>query len=189
MISSDANVKKIVTLVEETKEWVELKSSKTRLDVAQKLVHVAGALLFIFVLLLIAMLVLACLSFAAAYSLENVVGSKATAFLCIGLFYVVLLAVAYFTREKWLLAPLAHLFSELTPDDLKKKCDSMQTDIASKEKSLKKQWNSLVNEEEPVVLSPTKRVLSWISDSSNVIDGALLGWKLYRIFGKKKKFI
>jgi hypothetical protein len=84
---------------------------------------------------------------------------------------------------------LAHLFSELTPDDLKKKCDSMQTDITSKEKSLKKQWNSLVNEEEPVVLSPTKRVMSWISDSSNVIDGALLGWKLYRIFGKKKKFL
>lgn len=189
MISSDANVKKVVALVEETKEWVELKTEKTRLDVAQKMVRIVGTLFFIFVLMLIAMLVLACLSFAAAYSLENVVGSKAAAFLCIGLFYVVLLAVAYLTREKWLLAPLARLFSELTPEDLKKKCDSMQTDIASKEKSLKNQWNSLVNEEEPVVLSPTKRVLSWISDSSNVIDGALLGWKLYRIFGKKKKFI
>ena len=189
MISSDANVKKIVTLVEDTKEWVELKSAKTRLDVAQKLVHVAGTLFFVFVFLLISMLALACLSFAAACSLEDVVGSKATAFLCIGLFYVVLLAVAYFTRKKWLLAPLAHLISELTPDDLKKKCDSMQTDIASKEKSLKKQWNALVNESQPVVMSPTKRVMSWISDSSNVIDGALLGWKLYRIFGKKKKFI
>ena len=189
MISSDANVKKIVTLVEDTKGWVELKSAKTRLDVAQKMVHIVGALFFTFVLLLIAMLVLACLSFAAAYSLENVVGSKAVAFICIGLFYVVLLVVAYLTREKWLLAPLAKLFSELAPDDLKKKCDTMQTDIASKEKSLKNQWNSLVNEEEPVVLSPTKRVMSWISDSSNVIDGALLGWKLYRIFGKKKKFL
>jgi hypothetical protein len=189
MISSDANVKKIVTLVEDTKEWVELKSAKTRFDVAQKMVHVVGALFFMFVLLLITMIVIACLSFAAAYSLENLVGSKATAFLCIGLFYVVLLAVAYFTRDKWLIAPLARLFSELAPDDLKKKCDTMQTDIALKENSLKNQWNSLVNEEEPVILSPTKRVLSWISDSSHVIDGAILGWKLYRIFGKKKKIL
>ena len=81
------------------------------------------------------------------------------------------------TRSKWLFAPLGRLFSDLAPEELKKKSDSMQTDITAKESSLKKNWDSLVNEEEPVVLSPTKRVMNWITDSSNVIDGALLGWK------------
>lgn len=188
MISSEANVKKIVALIEDSKGWVELKSEKTRLDVTRKLVTIVGMLFFIIVLLMIVMLILACLSFAAAYSLESVVGSRSAAFMCVSLCYVVLLALAYFTREKWLFTPLARLFSELAPDELKKKCDTMQTDITAKEASLRKNWDSLVNEEEPVVLSPTKRVMNWISDSSNVIDGALLGWKLYRIFGKKKKF-
>ena len=184
MISSEANVKKIVALIEDSKGWVELKSEKTRLDVTHKLVTIIGMLFFIIVLLLILMLILACLSFAAAYSLESTMGSKSAAFLCVSLFYVVLLIVAYATRDKWLFAPLARMFSDLAPEELKKKSDSMQTDISAKEKN----WNSLVNEEEPVVLSPTKRVMNWISDSSNVIDGALLGWKLYRVFGKKKKF-
>ena len=184
MISSEANVKKIVALIEDSKGWVELKSEKTRLDVTHKLVSIVGMLFFIIVLLLILMLVLACLSFAAAYSM----GSKSAAFLCVSLFYVVLLIVAYATRSKWLFAPLGRLFSDLAPEELKKKSDSMQTDITAKESSLKKNWDSLVNEEEPVVLSPTKRVMNWITDSSNVIDGALLGWKLYRVFGKKKKF-
>jgi len=188
MISSEANVKKIVALIENSKGWVELKSEKTRLDVTHKLVSIVGMLFFIMVLLLILMLILACLSFAAAYSLEGIVGSRPAAFLCISLFYVVLLLIAYATRSKWLFAPLAHLFSDLAPEELKKKSDSMQADITAKESALKKNWNSLVNEEEPIVLSPTKRVMNWITDSSNVIDGALLGWKLYRIFGKKKKF-
>ena len=188
MISSDANVKKIIALIEDSKGWVELKSEKTRLDVTHKLVTIIGMLFFIIVLLLILMLVLACLSFAAAYSLESAMGSKSAAFLCVSLFYVVLLIVAYATRSKWLFAPLGRLFSDLAPEELKKKSDSMQTNIAATESSLKKNWNSLVNEKEPVILSPTKRVMNWISDSSNVIDGALLGWKLYRVFGKKKKF-
>ena len=188
MISSEANVKKIVALIEDSKGWVELKSEKTRLDVTHKLVTIIGMLFFIIVLLLILMLILACLSFAAAYSLESAMGSKSAAFLCVSLFYVVLLIIAYATRSKWLFAPLGRLFSDLAPEELKKKSDSMQTDIAATESSLKKNWNSLVNEKEPVILSPTKRVMNWISDSSNVIDGALLGWKLYRVFGKKKKF-
>ena len=39
MISSEANVKKIVALIEDSKGWVELKSEKTRLDVTHKLCH------------------------------------------------------------------------------------------------------------------------------------------------------
>lgn len=36
--------------------------------------------------------------------------------------------------------------------------------------------------------SPTQRALSFISSSAGLIDGALLGWKLYRKFGKTKSF-
>jgi len=187
MISSDANVKKIVSLIEDSKGWAELKSEKTRLDVLHKLVYIVGTLFFVIVLLLILMLVLVCFSIAVAYSLEDVVGSKTAGFLLVGACYVLLLILAYATREMWLFTPLTRLFSELAPNELKKKSDSMQTDIVAKETSLKKNWDSLVNEE-PVVLSPTKRVMSWVTNSSNIIDGAILGWKLYKIFGKKKKF-
>lgn len=36
--------------------------------------------------------------------------------------------------------------------------------------------------------SPTQRALSFISSSAGLIDGAILGWKLYRKFGKTKSF-
>ncbi len=188
MISSDDNVKRIVTFVEDAKGWAELKSEKTKLDVTEKLVQVMGVMFFALILLFISMLMLACLSIAAAYSLEDVVGSRALAFLLIGILYALVLIVGYMTRSKWLINPLSSLFSELSPEQIRTKSTSMQEDIKAREASLKGQWNAFIDEQDDTRLSPTRRVLSWVLTSANIIDGAILGWKLYRSFGKKKFF-
>ena len=51
-------------------------------------------------------------------------------------------------------------------------------------------WNDLFHSEPTkAVASPTQRAISFLTNSAGIIDGALLGWKLYRKFGSKKKSI
>ena len=186
MISSDDNVKKIASFLEGSKEWVELRSEYTKTETVRQVSKIVGALFFAIVLLLISILVMLCLSFAIAYALEDVLGSKSTAFLIVTLFYIILLVTAYATRRAWLLKPLARLMSGMTPDDLQAKSSNLKQQITKNEESLQNQWEDMIYEEDET-LSPTKRFISTIANSANIIDGALLGWKLYKMFGRGRQ--
>ena len=76
-------------------------------------------------------------------------------------------------------------------DSLQIKRASLKKEMSKKEAELHKTWDNLFHkkEEDSLVssLSPTKRVMSFLSSSTVVIDGMLLGWKLYNRFGRKRK--
>ncbi|MBO5613581.1 MAG: hypothetical protein J5905_03650 [Prevotella sp.] len=66
---------------------------------------------------------------------------------------------------------------------------ALKQEINAKEAGLRQLWDGVFHKPQPVMqsLSPTKRVLSLLSSSTAVIDGMLLGWKLYRRFGRKRR--
>lgn len=75
-------------------------------------------------------------------------------------------------------------------DSLQTKRASLKKEMNKKETELHQTWDSLFHKKEDTLmssLSPTKRVLSFLSSSTAVVDGMLLGWKLYNRFGRKRR--
>ena len=66
---------------------------------------------------------------------------------------------------------------------------TLKQEIIAKEKELHNVWDDLFHKPEPLAqsFSPTRRVMSFLSSSTAVIDGILLGWKLYNRFGRRRR--
>lgn len=63
----------------------------------------------------------------------------------------------------------------------------MKKQLTESEDKLAGIWNELFHEAPAKALtSPTQRAMSFLTSSAGIIDGALLGWKLYRKFGNGK---
>ena len=58
----------------------------------------------------------------------------------------------------------------------------LKEDIEQDEKEMKKMWNSLFKKPSSTYKSPSQKLSNFLSMSGGIIDGALLGWKLYRKF-------
>lgn len=56
--------------------------------------------------------------------------------------------------------------------------------IEQDEKEMKNMWNSLFKKPSSTYKSPSQKLSNFLSMSGGIIDGALLGWKLYRKFKK-----
>lgn len=66
---------------------------------------------------------------------------------------------------------------------------SLKQEIAEKEKGMRQLWDDVFHKPETVTqsFSPTRRAMSFISSSTAIIDGMLLGWKLYNRFGRRRR--
>lgn len=66
---------------------------------------------------------------------------------------------------------------------------ALQQDMRNSEGKMRSLWNDVLHKDETqnplAAMSPTKRIISFVSTSGVVIDGAILGWKLYNRFGNK----
>lgn len=60
----------------------------------------------------------------------------------------------------------------------------LQKQLGDSGKEVKTIWDSIFHKSEPSPSSPTQRLMSLASTSAGLIDGAILGWKLYRKFKK-----
>lgn len=65
--------------------------------------------------------------------------------------------------------------------------DVLRTEIRTDEKQMRQLWNQLFAKPEPLsALTPSKRISAMMNTGAGVLDGVILGWKLYRKFKKKK---
>ncbi|MBQ8452720.1 MAG: hypothetical protein IJ539_02960 [Prevotella sp.] len=70
--------------------------------------------------------------------------------------------------------------------DIRTRKESLRQDIKNDEERVTQLWQRLTTPEQPAgLMTPSRRVAGLMSTGMNVIDGLLLGWKLYRKFGKK----
>ena len=62
----------------------------------------------------------------------------------------------------------------------------LNKDIQRSEQEIKATWNSIFHPKKaPAPKTPTQRLVALASSSMGLIDGALLGWKLYKKFIQK----
>jgi len=74
-----------------------------------------------------------------------------------------------------------------TLDEIRLRKAHLQTEIAKENAKIKGLWNNLFHK--PVKKrTPSKRFSGLMNTSVGIVDGLLLGWKLYRKFNGKKSF-
>ena len=71
-------------------------------------------------------------------------------------------------------------------EELQARKDLLNEEIQKEEQQIKDLWNTLFHK--PAMLtssSPSKRLAGILSTGAGIIDGAILGWKLYKKFKKR----
>ena len=73
-----------------------------------------------------------------------------------------------------------------TLEDIQDRKDALYNSISQDNEHIRTLWNQLFVKPEPLsALSPSKRIGSMITTGASLVDGLILGWKLYRKFKRK----
>lgn len=82
-------------------------------------------------------------------------------------------------------------FSSL--DDIRAYKEELLEQIRQDRDVISTKWNDLFHREEPTPQSKVQKIMKMLSMGTGVLDGAMLGWKLYRkyqegafLFGKRR---
>lgn len=71
-------------------------------------------------------------------------------------------------------------------DDIRRRKDELLTDITKDNTAMENLWHGLFHKPDTLA-TPTSRFSGMMKTSVGVLDGLILGWKLYRKFGGGKK--
>ncbi|MFN0014104.1 MAG: phage holin family protein [Saprospiraceae bacterium] len=88
------------------RQYVKLQADYFRLDMAERIAKVSSLLLVLLAIGALGLFALVMLSLAVAFYLGNLWGSYPTAFLCVGGGYVLLAALLWVFKDRWLTNPL-----------------------------------------------------------------------------------
>ncbi|WP_077196388.1 phage holin family protein [Prevotella ihumii] len=100
MFSNDNNVETIGQLVERLKRYIGLQAEYVKLDVIEKVVRLLTVLILATVFVGTLTLALIYFSFAAAFALQQLVGSLVLGFLIVGSFYLFILVLLVLLRHR-----------------------------------------------------------------------------------------
>ncbi|MBP3838176.1 MAG: hypothetical protein ILA04_03455 [Prevotella sp.] len=68
---------------------------------------------------------------------------------------------------------------------IKEQKEAIRNSIQEDDRRMKELWNKLFHHEPTHLKTPTKRFAGIMNTGANLLDGLILGWKLYRKFNKK----
>ena len=112
MFSNDKNIETIGQLIEVSKHYIELQTESLKLDVFEKIVRLLTAITISAIFVVLLMLALIYLSFAAAFALSSSLGNVA-AFCMVGGFYLLMLMLCILFRHQWIERPLVRFLALL----------------------------------------------------------------------------
>ncbi len=70
-------------------------------------------------------------------------------------------------------------------DDIQRRKSALKGDLTANERRIGKLWNELFRpERKKTIQTPSMKLANIFSTGAGLLDGALLGWKLYRKFIK-----
>lgn len=116
MFSSDKNIESVAQLIEGIKKYASLRLEHTKFNIIEKTVRIITALTTTLLLSFLIMLMLIYLSFAASYAIASLVDSYVIGFLCVAVFYFVLLILIVAKRKSWIERPLVRFLSNVLLD-------------------------------------------------------------------------
>jgi len=75
-----------------------------------------------------------------------------------------------------------------TLDEIREYRDTLLEEIRKDDEKIQSMWSGLFHKPQILTAStPSKRISSILNASAGILDAAILGWKLYRKFHRKKK--
>ena len=72
-------------------------------------------------------------------------------------------------------------------DDIRRRKDELLTDITKDSTTMENLWTGLFHKPDNLVATPSSRLTGMMKTGVGILDGLILGWKLYRKFGGGKK--
>lgn len=112
MFSNDKNIETIGQLVEVLKHYIGLQTEYVKLDVIEKIVRLLTVAAITFTLVILLLLAVIYLSFAAAYALVPSMGA-AGAFCVVAGGYLLILLLCIIFRRQWIERPLVGFLANL----------------------------------------------------------------------------
>ena len=185
MFSNDKNVETIAQLIEVLKHYIGLQSEYVKLDVIEKVVRLLTVITLVVVFCIILLISFIYLSFAAVYALQPLVGSLALAFLIVIGFYLLLLVILRESFNVKIEIMIEQTTRYKSLNDIRLRKAQLRSDIIKDSNKIAGLWNELVHKPKDNS-TPTKRFSGMITTGAGVLDGAILGWKLYRKLGGKQ---
>lgn len=83
------------------------------------------------------------------------------------------------------------MYKDITEIEAKK--EELRKALTKKEDEIATLWDTLFNPPQPKLETPTQKAIHYAHTAAGLLDGAMLGWKLYRrlngvfSFGKRKR--
>jgi len=72
-------------------------------------------------------------------------------------------------------------------EEIRAEKDKLLQEIRKENNTMAGHWNALFHHQDSSSLLPSKRTSRFLTTGASVFDFAVLGWKLYRKFKKKKR--
>lgn len=120
MFAGEESGKGISDLLGGIKRYLELQKDYVLLELVEKLTILLSAILLIFVLVMLGMVAVFYLLFAAAYWLAPLVGGLTSSFAIIGLVVLVFILAIYLLRERLITKPITVFMAKLFFSSTKK---------------------------------------------------------------------
>lgn len=113
MFSSDNNINNLGRLVQETKEYLDLRMDLARHDLTAKFITLLSALCVGVLIMIVLAVSFLLVSFSLVQALHDWLRNESAAYLIVGGGYVLLALVIYVTRRRFIYNPLANFIGHL----------------------------------------------------------------------------
>lgn len=117
MFSDNRNIENLQQLYADIKKYILLQKDYAKLEMVEKLTMLASAFAMAFILIVLGMIALLCLLFAAAYAMAPLVGGLPVSFLLITGVVLMMTGAACIWRKKLFTNPIVHFLSKLFLDN------------------------------------------------------------------------
>jgi ABC-type transporter Mla maintaining outer membrane lipid asymmetry permease subunit MlaE len=116
MFSTDRNIKTLEELGAEFKHYLELQKRFVKLEFVSKLIVLLSALILGMILFLIGAVAFILAAFCFASLIGDLTGSQTLGYACIAIFFILLAAIVFINRDRWITARLVKFLSNLFLD-------------------------------------------------------------------------
>lgn len=73
-------------------------------------------------------------------------------------------------------------------NEIRTRKETLHEDIRKADEQIRTLWNNLFHQPEISDTRPSKRIMGLLNAGTGIIDGLILGWKLYRKFNGSSLF-
>lgn len=185
MFATEKHIDTLAQLIEALLKYFDTEKAYLRLSLSEKITRLITALMITTIILMLSFIMVLFLGTAFAFALASIVGAPWAFVLTAALTFVLILMVLAF-KKSLIERPLIRIITEIL--GLNGDIAQVRTEAEDQKEAIGTMWHDLTKHEEKAPQTKTQKFLAFVDKSSVMIDGVLLGWKLYRkLKGSKKR--